>query len=52
MKPALLFSVFAPMVLMPALIWFYQTGDLSVYFNGAAPPGQFAYVISKERLIN
>lgn len=47
MKPALLVSVFAPMALIPVLIWFHQTGDLSVYFNGAAPPGQFTYVISK-----
>lgn len=33
--------------LLPALIWYRQTGDLSVYFSEQVPEGQFLYVLSK-----
>ncbi len=32
---------------IPALIWYRQTGDLSVYFSEQVPQGQFIYVLSK-----
>lgn len=33
--------------IVPIFIWRQQTGDLSIYFDGTAPPGQLPYIFSK-----
>lgn len=39
--------MFIFLLLIPGVIWYAQTGSLSVYFTEVVPKGQFLYVLSK-----
>jgi hypothetical protein len=43
----MLLVVLLVIVTLPAMIWYQQTGDLSLYFTEAVPAGQLLYVLSK-----
>lgn len=48
MLPKYLFNGIVSLVfLLPGLIWYRQTGDLSIYLSNDIPDGQFLYVLSK-----
>ena len=43
----MLLAALLMIVTLPAMIWYQQTGDISLYFTDAVPAGQLPYVLSK-----
>ncbi len=46
-RRAIAMTIALLLLLAPAALWLRAAGDLSSYFSGNAPPGQFTYVLAK-----